>query len=332
MTRRFLCVGDLHIKPNNVDEIRLVLAEVQRVAATTQPTDIVLLGDVLHTHEKILSPCLNRAVDFVTECARLAPTFVLVGNHDYQTNSEFLSPNHWMNALKQQPRVTIVDTVVHQHGVLFCPYVPPGRFLEAIGEWPRATLVIFCHQEFHGCAFQSTVSETGDPIDQKWPQIVSGHIHDNQTLRHKVYYPGAPLQHNFGDSEKRVLCLVTLDLDDGLVGIAEYPLQVPLKKIINASIDDLHRHTTTIDSAVATKIKVHSTSDEFKAFKQTQEYKNLIKQGIVVQLAPDATASAAPIDVTGSGHFRVILETLVNDTRDPLIRQLFDDLVTSSSL
>ena len=52
-------------------------------------------------------------------------------NHD-----QFLTNNHWMNALKQWENVTIVDKVLHievdTKDLLFCPFVAPGRFIEAL--------------------------------------------------------------------------------------------------------------------------------------------------------------------------------------------------------
>ena len=37
---------------------------------------------------------------------------LLVGNHDYINNQQFLTNNHWMNAMKDWNNVTIIDKVI----------------------------------------------------------------------------------------------------------------------------------------------------------------------------------------------------------------------------
>ena len=42
----------------------------------------------------------------------LAPTYILVGNHDFQNNSQFLTDNHWMTGMKEWKNTVVVDKVV----------------------------------------------------------------------------------------------------------------------------------------------------------------------------------------------------------------------------
>ena len=41
--------------------------------------------------------------------SEISTTYILVGNHDLINNQQFLSTNHWMNALKDWPNIFIVD-------------------------------------------------------------------------------------------------------------------------------------------------------------------------------------------------------------------------------
>jgi len=97
---KFLVIGDIHIKEDNVNEINILLKNIEVIFANQEyvsiqdeysniqtfpePFDhIVLLGDILHHHEKIFSQSLNRALNFINRCTELCHTYILVGNHDY---------------------------------------------------------------------------------------------------------------------------------------------------------------------------------------------------------------------------------------------------------
>ena len=77
---------------------------------------------------------LNKAYHFVKTMSRIAKTIVIVGNHDLINNQQFLTQNHWMNAMKQWENVTVCDDVFIENNFLYAPYVPNGRFMEAISK------------------------------------------------------------------------------------------------------------------------------------------------------------------------------------------------------
>ena len=68
--------------------------------------------------------------------SKLKPLYILVGNHDYINNSQFLTDNHWLNCFKNKNNIHIIDNVLlcnHNNlNVIMCPYVPDGRFIEAL--------------------------------------------------------------------------------------------------------------------------------------------------------------------------------------------------------
>ena len=77
-----LCIGDPHIHVNNLDEADIMIKEVLRVAKENKPTFIACLGDLLHTHEKIHTFALKKATEFMHSLSLIAPTYLIVGNHD----------------------------------------------------------------------------------------------------------------------------------------------------------------------------------------------------------------------------------------------------------
>lgn len=285
-----LVVGDIHVKTNNLHLIDDLASFLEKQVISESPDIVVLLGDILDYHEKILTQCLNKAYTLISRLSKLRPVYILVGNHDYISNSQFLTDTHWMNAMKLWPNVTIVDTVIVERGITFCPYVAPGRFSEALQKVDGASdsEIIMCHQEFRGCDLGVIKSEHGDECDRYTGLIISGHIHDNQWLckdnGRGVYYVGAPLQHAFGDREKRVIAVIDRDscVREINVGIGRRTcITVPYTQI----------DTVTIDPGVETRVTVVATVSECRAFKKTQQYKQLSKKAKIVFKNPQTVTT-----------------------------------------
>ena len=135
----------------------------------------------MHEHERLHTSALNKAYDLIKMSSEYAEVYCLVGNHDLINNRQFLTKNHWMNAMKEWPRVTIVDypIYVEMDGFSFSavPYVPPGSFMDALNFIPRwkDSDVIFAHQEIKGCKMGAIISEEGDEWLDGYPFLVSGH-------------------------------------------------------------------------------------------------------------------------------------------------------------
>ena len=154
-----LVIGDNHIKCANIIEFDLFLERIQVIAKDKNPNLIVLLGDILDTHEKLNTIELNKACEFIDKMRKIAKTMILVGNHDMVNCSQFLTTNHWMNALKEWQNVVIVDKVtsekINNETFIFTPFVPNGRFQDALNtldfDWVNTASCIFAHQEFYGC-------------------------------------------------------------------------------------------------------------------------------------------------------------------------------------
>jgi DNA repair exonuclease SbcCD nuclease subunit len=278
---KYLVVGDIHVKSGNIADIMQLMDFVVETIDTHPSIDgVVLLGDILDYHEKVLTPCLNIAYTFISRVSSMRQVYVLVGNHDYVSNSQFLTDSHWMNGMKQWHNVTIVDSVISKGGATFCPYVPPGRLEEALGTCPKHKPgnVVFCHQEFRGCDMGSVRSETGDDYS-RLSLAVSGHIHDNQWLSTCVYYVGAPLQHAFGDKEKRVIAIV----DTETKSVVEVPVSIGKKVLLTATCDGVSEaYISAIPEGASVRVALTGTLSECKAFKKSALYKKLGKKAKIV--------------------------------------------------
>jgi DNA repair exonuclease SbcCD nuclease subunit len=244
-----LFIGDPHIQIDNIPEVELCMEKLVLVAKEKMPTFIVIAGDLLHTHERLHTTPLNKCYEFINVMRNISTTYVLVGNHDYENNSQFLSTNHWMNGLKEWKNVIIVDKVIleiiNDRKFIFVPYVSPGRFQEALYktfndekvEWLNADC-IFAHQEFFGCKMGAIISVEGDKWPVEYPNIISGHIHSRQKPQENIYYPGSMLQHAFGESTKNIIAYLSFKKSVGY-DLEEIDLELPRKKIIYMDVESV---------------------------------------------------------------------------------------------
>lgn len=329
---RFLFIGDVHIKTDNSEEIDILINEINRICSENTYDYIIVGGDVMHYHERLFTQCLNKSLHFLNKMSSIAYTYVLVGNHDYINNSEFLSENHWMNSIKNVNNLKIVDSVIEEKDFILCPYVYPGRFIEALEtldslkceRWINKK-IIFAHQEFRGCKMGAIVSTEGDEWKSEHPFVISGHIHDNQRVGNNIYYPGSPLQHAFGDSETRVLCDILLEDEEKYPIITDIPLKVPKKRIMKTDIKNLKEITKTLDSDNKIKIKLDVTNEEFKLFKETKEYKELIDKGVKIQLSKKKE-KLSDLSEIEDVNFTTILESII-DNDEPMVREIYNEVV-----
>ena len=333
MPLNILFVGDPHIQVANIPEVELLIERLINLATEKQPDLIILAGDLLHTHERLHTLALNKAYEMVDSMRLISKTYVLVGNHDYIQNQQFLTENHWMNGMKEWDNCVIVDKVVTEtvqgEKLVFVPYVSPGRFEEALGtsseEW-RGASCIFAHQEFAGCKMGAIVSVEGDKWPLDYPDIVSGHIHSRQIPQKNIYYPGAAMQHAFGESEKNVIALLTVQ--DGSYEKEEIDLRLPRKKIVYMDVEDLEDYEPP---ATDDKIKVTLSGnyEQFKALKKTRKYKKVIESGVKVVFKPKKVVGADAKQEQGSEDtsFRTILSNLVTAEKDPYVSQAYESIV-----
>ena len=281
---KILTIGDPHFRKNNVLESQEMVEKLLVVARNRHPKIIVVLGDVLHRHETINVFPLNRAEEMILNLSQIAPTFVLVGNHDRPNNSNYLTEEHPFNALKHWNNVYIVDkvmdVVLSSYRFVFVPYVPPGKFMDALStiEEPlKNTNMIFAHQEFYGAKMGAIVSKAGDEWSLENPLVVSGHIHDFDQLQPNIIYTGTPMQHSFGDKDDKTISLFTLEN-----GIQHERIDLGLTKKITKYITPEQLHTYTPPENVLIKLKVRGEESAIKAAIKLEKVRELKKAGVVV--------------------------------------------------
>jgi DNA repair exonuclease SbcCD nuclease subunit len=330
---KVIAIGDIHVQTNNICEIDLFIERIEKLVTSVEPDIIVILGDVLHYHERLHTTALNKACEFINKMREICLTYVLVGNHDMINNGVFLSDEHWMNPLKEWDNVIIVDKVVvssiEEHKFVFSPYVPPGRFEEALNtvEWNDASC-IFAHQEIFGCKMGAITSVVGDKWDHKYPYLVSGHIHSKQTPYPNVYYPGSCLQHAFGESEKNIIPVLSFNEPRDKYVLEEVDLKLPRKKTLYMKVDEIDSHSFS-ESDDKVRITLSGGYDDFKALKKTTKYKEIIDKGVKVVFKPDNKEIKYEEEgnYTSDSDFHDILRGVVLKQNDRYLQCMYELIV-----
>lgn len=316
-----LVIGDPHFRLENLSDLNNYIDKVIALIHQQQPSSVIVLGDILHTHEQIHTTIANKAYSFIHRISELCKVYVIVGNHDYINNSQFLTDAHWMNAMKVWSNVIIVDTghVLHvgNDKFILCPYVFPGRFKEALdiidSNWKEAK-AIFCHQEFRGCKMGAIVSVDGDEWLSTDPFVIAGHIHDKQKPQANIYYPGSSMQHAFGESPNKTIAILTFE---ETCSITEYSLGMVKRKILYKDIDEMGDFEVP-DTENKYRVTLSGTQEEFKLFKKSKQYKKLIKNGVKLVYRHEPVDIKSVIGV--AEDFHSILLNLLNEKDKDLVK------------
>jgi len=317
---RVLAIGDQHFKLDNISQVEIFISKLKDHLEQEHYDLIVSGGDLLDTHERLHTQCLNKAIEYLKLLSTHCKTYVLVGNHDMINPSQFLTTNHWLNVIKEWDKtkynIEVVDTPRVYEGdykLVFCPFVPDGMFEKALDtldvSWKDATM-IFGHQTMDGVKMGSIEAEGVEKWQEDYPSLVCFHVHDMQTVKSNLFYTGSCMQHSFGESVKKYLWKINMNKenkeeDDSIyffnkvgdmnVVVDKVELGVPKRKIINCttkeleemkSIDDIIPRIYRNDMYIL-KIVVSGSSFDFKNLRKKEylkpifsKYKVIFKQTI----------------------------------------------------
>jgi len=339
---KVIVIGDQHFKIDNIEEVDIFISRITNLIQEKQPDFVVLLGDLLDTHERIHSIPLNRAYRFIDNIRKISKTYVLVGNHDMSDNQQFMTENHWLNALKEWTNVIVVDRIISEEikdmKFIFCPYVYVGRFQEALNlldtDWKDAKC-IFAHQEFYGCKMGAFNSIDGDRWDIENPQVISGHIHLNHKPQENIYYPGSSLSVAFGESAKNIVPEVIFEED--IIEINEIDLNMPKKKIIyidSEKADDI----IIPESEDKIKLSISGEYEDFKTFKKTKKYKELTQKGVKVVFKPKRAEIKNKKDNikecldNNPNDFNDIIRTIIEQQKNSFLYEAYELVINSKNI
>jgi predicted phosphodiesterase len=351
-----LTIGDPHFQVDNPRETEELHEKVVQLIKEESPDHVIILGDTLHTHERIHVSPLTRAVKFIYSLASLVPVTLLIGNHDLKNDQQFLSDEHPFYALREcrlpvrvadhALRFTVTGKMTSSDPLCLdfvaVPYVSKGRFEEALNTTKGGIdgiTAIFAHQEFMGAQLGAHTSTEGDIWSENNPLVISGHIHDYQELP-GVVYVGTPIQQRFGEALSKTVSLWTWTQRPDTPGDLQLAhrkidLGCRKKKIVRLTAEEVMMYVPPhSDCPLELKIKVSGTAAEIAAALKHHNVKSLRAMGHKV--VPGTTAivgDCSPNVLNGpSVGFSAALksEVEVYAPKYPKLNHWFDQLCSSS--
>lgn len=335
---RFGVIGDPHIKRNTIPEsMKMVDAVVEWV--TREDFDFVtVMGDTLDRFGDIRVEPLCVAVDELADrLVDLCHVYWLIGNHDMSNNSNFLTKKHPFTAFRRWKGLTLCDTVVHStvKGVqfTFCPYVPEGRFVEALNTNPgwEKSRIIFSHQTYREAKMGMARSKTGDVWDLSFPYNISGHMHDYDQLQSNVLYVGAPMELAYGEGRRTVSGFV-LGADDVLVE-ERVDLHLPRRHHFKVAAADVLSFIPPEQGVI--KITIIGTVPENLAVKKLSVISEWKARGIKVgfkDLKIERPTNLLLIEEDNTSVVRYRDALYQEASKDPIMLSIYHSLYTKANL
>jgi hypothetical protein len=250
------------------------------------------------------------------------------------SNQNFLNENHWMNVFKKWDNVTICDHVIKTDNLVFCPYVPPGKFIEAlntISDW-KSVDCIFAHQEFRNCKMGAIESKDGDIYSEDLPMVISGHIHERDRLAKNIYYAGCAIP--LSDNDRNTIALVTIERQE--IDIQEIDLNLPRKEVIYSDMKNIRKNIRkkidTMDTQELLnglcRLTISGNYEEFKTFKMSRKYKELIEKGVKVKyLEKKSEYSYRDIQPKNHANFKSELWNLIKKENDSYLESIYRKII-----
>ncbi|HMP29773.1 MAG TPA: metallophosphoesterase [Saprospiraceae bacterium] len=337
-------IGDPHFRAKNYLEGEELTIKCVDTATSLNPEIIIILGDILDTHEVARNTPFKQAIKFIELLSDIAPVYVLIGNHDLVNQSQYLTDNHFFVPLKKWPNVTIVDEpikiTIKDKNFVLCPYVPPGRFQEALDvlvdeefDWRFDANCIFAHQEIRGVVYGGKESTKGDIWEDEYPPLICGHIHTPCQVGNNVFYPGSSVQVAIDEApDKRVWSLTFNDEWSGAdaLKIEKIDLGLKGKKEVEIAIEDIEEFDFDLTEKYYIKLKIRGTSEQFKLFRKSKLHAELIRKSVKIGFDPIKT-DILPLcneGATKGKTFEQIVKKLVKK-RSENVKKAYEDMNTT---
>ena len=209
--KRIAHISDTHIRNLKYhEEYRHVFKEIYDSLKQEQPDYIVHTGDLAHTKTQLSPEYFEMASNFLKSLADIAPTVMILGNHD----------GNLKNGDRQDAVTPIIEALQHPNFTLLKnsgEYSPePGLTFNVLSVFDRESWQRPSNNKsinialYHGAIMGSQVAsgfgldhgEDDVSIFESFDYAMLGDIHRTQYLDRdqKVWYAGSTVQQNFGES------------------------------------------------------------------------------------------------------------------------------------
>ena len=249
MIKRLIHFSDLHIRLFKDHELyRGILEQAFKEWASIQPDRVVFTGDLVHSKNQMTPELVEFVAWVLSECAKIAKTIVIIGNHDFLENNntrlDALTPI--IDSLKNDNIVYLKNRGVYDDdNVNWCVYslmehnIPPD-----IQKSDKKNIGLF-HGPIQGLYTDIGYKfEDGFDVDKfsGCDLVLCGDIHKRQVFDipggKKAYMVGSTIQQNFGEKiDKNGYGVYDVETDQ--YDFVDLPNPKPFLKFQIKSIDDL---------------------------------------------------------------------------------------------
>ena len=210
MINRLVHFSDLHVRLFKDHELyRSILQTAFKEWETLRPDRIVFTGDLVHSKNQMTPELVEFVAWVLSECAKIAKTIVIIGNHDFLENNntrlDALTPI--IDSLKND-RITYLKNrgVYEDENVNWCVYSLMEHNLPPDIQKSDKTNIGLFHGPIQGLYTDIGYKfEDGFDVDKfsGCDLVLCGDIHKRQVFdipgKKKAYMIGSTIQQNFGE-------------------------------------------------------------------------------------------------------------------------------------
>jgi len=215
-------IADTHIRNLKFhDEYKMVFHKLYLDLKKKQPDMIVHCGDIAHTKTQLSPEYFALASDFLRNLADIAPTYIILGNHD----------GNLKNSNRQDAITPIVEALGHPNlhlkklsgefeplnGIVFNVLSVFDRENWAQPTNKEKINIALYHGAISGCqtdtGWKMTHGEDTIEIFNNFDFAMLGDIHAAQALdmKGRIRYAGSTVQQNFGEGTRKGYLLWNID-------------------------------------------------------------------------------------------------------------------------
>jgi DNA repair exonuclease SbcCD nuclease subunit len=249
MIKRLVHFSDLHVRLfKDHDLYRGILESALKEWKTLKPDRIVFTGDLVHSKNQMTPELVEFVAWILTECANIAKTVVIIGNHDFleSNNTRLDAITPIVDSLKNDNIVYLKNRGVYpDENINWCVYslmdhnIPPE-----ITKSESTNIGLF-----HG-PVQGLTTDVGYKFEDGFDVskfkgcdlVLCGDIHKRQVFDipggKKAYMVGSTIQQNFGEKLTKHGYGV-YDVEKDQYDFVDLPNHKPFLKFEITSIDDL---------------------------------------------------------------------------------------------
>src|SRR5574344_2645865 len=264
MSKKIFMIGDIHLGlgyPTNVDKWLKTHKQyfenflIPYLNNTVEDGDIIItLGDFFDNRNYIPINILNYGISIIEQISNIAPTHMIIGNHDLWTKSA--SGVNSVNMMRYIPNVKVYDTttVINYNGkkLLMMTYIDNrnGQIKEIDNN--KNCDYLFCHSDLNGArmhlsnVLQNNPDKIGIDNFVAFKHVYSGHIHREQKTKNFTFVGSIfQMDRNDTDNQKGIYIL---DTDTGKDVFIKNNISPIFEKIIIKDDNDLDKLSTMTTS------------------------------------------------------------------------------------